>query len=661
MGKKARKKSREKAAAVEKAEVAAESVPVSASSWTTNPRLVNRGRVPLSSVPASASPREAKPGLVNAGRTLLAIASCLAVYLVFVAVSQGSAAGCEEGSSCDSVLTSKWAKLFGTPIGVFGAVSYLALLGFSFAPGLGTVRSFLSLMIVGGALWFTAIQAFVLKTFCPWCCTTHAVASLGVLFLWLGLRSAGGSKFATRSRGLVAAGAAAVSLTVTAIAQWKAPEPVSEAISGEAEVAVVQIKAENREFVTVHDTYQLSTSELPAMGNAKTAEHVAVGFFDFSCKHCRSLNKVLKPIQAEFGNRLAILKVPAFFNQNGAKIQKLMLPVLREAPEVYEEVGNALYNETLQAKAAVVRAEFVKRFGKEQLDGILATHSKWAEELLAESQSIRNENKKVTKNGKLPQLIVGKSIEVGNKSDPGHYYQLFADHFGLKRENVPELTVSPKSIDFGRVVMASKHSIHLTLHNPGKMPVNIKDIRGPGGAKPDDPPTVLAPGESAEVSLHLNFASVKKPGKIKIFAHVSSDSATPAIRVPLEADLWDPLKIEPSALNFGTIEAGGAPKQLKATITFEAPVSLGAVTCKRPHFHPAAPFTVEPNRVYTITVGAVFPDGTSGRQDTSLLIKVDPLDDSSPWPEFIRIPLRAKVVPKGQMPAASQGGNTGEK
>ena len=102
-------------------------------------------------------------------------------------------------------------------------------------------------------------------------------------------------------------------------------------------------------------------------------------------------------------------------------------------------------------------------------------------------------------------------------------------------------------------------------------------------------------------------------------------------------------------------------KQLKATITFEAPVSLGAVTCKRPHFHPAAPFTVEPNRVYTITVGAVFPDGTSGRQDTSLLIKVDPLDDSSPWPEFIRIPLRAKVVPKGQMPAASQGGNTGEK
>ena len=67
--------------------------------------------------------------LLNVGRVALFLAAAVALYLMVTALSQGHVAGCEEGKSCNAVLASKWAALFGIPIGAFGAVSYLSLLG----------------------------------------------------------------------------------------------------------------------------------------------------------------------------------------------------------------------------------------------------------------------------------------------------------------------------------------------------------------------------------------------------------------------------------------------------------------------------------------------------------------------------------------------------
>ena len=176
------------------------------------------------------------PVLVNIGRFALLAAAGVAIYLLVAAISQGPVAGCEEGKSCSTVLSSKWAKLFGVPIGAFGAASYFALFGLSFTRSFGAARMFLGVSIIGGALWFTGVQAFALKTFCPWCCTTHALAVIGTLLLAIGLRHTSGR--ATASSMLPVAGALAA-LGVAAFVQIKSPDPESVAITTITEKAAV--------------------------------------------------------------------------------------------------------------------------------------------------------------------------------------------------------------------------------------------------------------------------------------------------------------------------------------------------------------------------------------------------------------------------------------
>ena len=208
------------------------------------------------------------PLLVNIGRVALFFAAVVAVYLLVVALSQGQVAGCEEGKSCHTVLSSKWAKLFGVPIGALGAASYLALLGLSFTRSFGAARLFLAISVIGGALWFTGVQAFALKTFCPWCCTTHALAVIGTVLLAIGLPRVPGAK---KSTNLLPTAAALAALVITAFAQIKSSDPQPVAVTTATDVATVEVSKERRKTLSLHDKFELSTVELPAIGNAENS------------------------------------------------------------------------------------------------------------------------------------------------------------------------------------------------------------------------------------------------------------------------------------------------------------------------------------------------------------------------------------------------------
>ena len=183
--------------------------------------------------PSAELGQEKGNGILNAGRAFLIVATGLAIYLTVVALSQGSAAGCEEGSSCDSVLNSKWSKIFGVPVGIFGGVAYLALLGESFTARHRALRIFLAVSILGGALWFSIVQGFILHTFCPWCCTTHVVAAIGAILVLLGVK--GVSPGSGKGHAILPAAGAVAALAVSGIIQWQSPEPVSEAATGRVE------------------------------------------------------------------------------------------------------------------------------------------------------------------------------------------------------------------------------------------------------------------------------------------------------------------------------------------------------------------------------------------------------------------------------------------
>lgn len=68
------------------------------------------------------------------------------------------------GGQCASVLGSSYGKILGVPVGVYGALLWL----FTLLPT-GRLTPLASHALALGSIGFVALQAFVLRQFCPWC------------------------------------------------------------------------------------------------------------------------------------------------------------------------------------------------------------------------------------------------------------------------------------------------------------------------------------------------------------------------------------------------------------------------------------------------------------------------------------------------------------
>src|SRR5881394_3658325 len=139
-----------------------------------------------------------RDGVLRGGRAalirlLILAAGAVSAYLLSVSLSGGRAIGCGPGSGCDEVLGSRWAYVLGVPVSALALVVDLALLvtTFSCGPkstpkqrrGAWEIIVPCAVLVLGGALWFTALQAVVLHRFCPWCLTAHACGALAATFL----------------------------------------------------------------------------------------------------------------------------------------------------------------------------------------------------------------------------------------------------------------------------------------------------------------------------------------------------------------------------------------------------------------------------------------------------------------------------------------------
>jgi uncharacterized membrane protein len=97
-----------------------------------------------------------------------------------------SVVGCGGEGGCSNVLGSQWSQWFLIPISAVSACFYLGLivLTYKLSKSTLTIAAFLLIM---AAAWFMGLQVFVIKSFCPWCFTTHLIGLLtaGAIF-WKG-------------------------------------------------------------------------------------------------------------------------------------------------------------------------------------------------------------------------------------------------------------------------------------------------------------------------------------------------------------------------------------------------------------------------------------------------------------------------------------------
>jgi len=118
----------------------------------------------------------------------------IAVYLTLHAFGLTGLVACTTGGGCERVQSSRFSAIGGVPVALIGAAGYAALfvvawLGTTprFATGARLPRLLLALAFIAFAFsaYLTALEAWVIHAWCPYCVTSAILATL-IFLLSLG-------------------------------------------------------------------------------------------------------------------------------------------------------------------------------------------------------------------------------------------------------------------------------------------------------------------------------------------------------------------------------------------------------------------------------------------------------------------------------------------
>jgi uncharacterized membrane protein len=122
-------------------------------------------------------------------RTVRIIAGLIALVglgiagYIMIKQIQGEIPPCGRGGGCETVLTSKYAEIFGIPLYYFGVVGFISIFATTLIPGdrgrlFGFVLSFFGF---GMSAYLTFLQYVVIESICVWC----RASAIAMAFLFL--------------------------------------------------------------------------------------------------------------------------------------------------------------------------------------------------------------------------------------------------------------------------------------------------------------------------------------------------------------------------------------------------------------------------------------------------------------------------------------------
>jgi uncharacterized membrane protein len=248
---------------------------------------------------------------------LILVGLALSAYLSVNSIIGAKAIGCGGGSSCDTVLSSRWSSIGGVlPVSGLAAGAYLAMLIASFFIGSDTEASVRKLawramqVVVGSAfgsaLWFIIVQRWIVKAFCPYCMATHiAGILLTFLVLWKSPR-----QFEDQP---IPAGSA----------PKRAVGPLPPALFG---LVLACVMAACQIIIVPAPTYlagevqqlpnvpkKVDPAAAPLVGSPD-AKWVITLFFDHRCPHCQKVHTMLDDVIRIYKGNLAFVLRPAPLN-----------------------------------------------------------------------------------------------------------------------------------------------------------------------------------------------------------------------------------------------------------------------------------------------------------------------------------------------------------
>ena len=305
-----------------------------------------------------------KMRIIRLAQVLLLLAMGLAGWLTMESVN--ASVGCSQGGDCSSVVTSPWSKLLGVPVALLGAFSYLALLILTFARPLQSrlvcaVCTTLCLVILGSAFWFTALQAVIIKSFCPYCCGIHALAVVAALLLltqlFKGYRGEG-------SPAIVLPMALGFSTVAGMVAiQFYAPTPQQSIV---VSTSYHQHGAQSTPQLFTTDPLQFAGGEIAPrnqletmrIGSGEGEPTPLVFLYDWTCEYCVAFHQKLSELSHSptVEGVYEITLLPHYHTEEAQGIHLALATLKMQAPAEYENVKLELYYQALPNNLASIKS-----------------------------------------------------------------------------------------------------------------------------------------------------------------------------------------------------------------------------------------------------------------------------------------------------------------
>ena len=247
--------------------------------------------------------------LVLTGLNILALV--LSAIMSWHYLAGGSMAGCGGGSPCEQVLNSRWSDIAGIfPVSGLAIGVYLAMLisGLYIGPAADEsirrlawkVMLILAGAIAGSAVWFTILQKWVIRAFCPYCMTAHMTGLLlASLIIWRALFKPGGNLSGRIIKPLPAAGLALSGMALAGILA------VFQAGFNPLAVNSDSSSQENLPAIDYHNAPIVGSPEAP---------YIVTLLFDYQCPHCQKIHFMLDEVVHRYNNKLAFVICPAPLN-----------------------------------------------------------------------------------------------------------------------------------------------------------------------------------------------------------------------------------------------------------------------------------------------------------------------------------------------------------
>ena len=390
-------------------------------------------------------------------RLLAAAAAGISGYL-FVLHMMGRTLppGCGSGSGCAEVLTSRWSAVFGIPVSAPAALLYADVFCASFFVGdrySEQIRRFAwgalfvaAVTIACSAMWFIGVQAFILKAFCVWCMTDHAIGLLlAAIILWkeplvkpkVDSKEPIGKQLG-RAIMLTLVGTLLTGTLVATqfIAPYKGPaiirlEPGKNDDTG---------PGPDRQIAVIDGHLQLIIADEPVLGSADPKTLVVV-MFDYCCPHCRRTHEYLLHALDRYPDQLGIVCLPLPLDadcnstvdeteprfEHACDLAKLALAVRQVDASAFAEYDRWLFEPEMPRDPQEARAK------AEQLVDAAALEAALQDKRIDAAIARHVEAYKASGAERIPLIMSpGFASIVGRPESEEQLFELFETELGLK-------------------------------------------------------------------------------------------------------------------------------------------------------------------------------------------------------------------------------------